>query len=156
MSDLAEICTRGSIQGEENSVSKFFGKFKFLRELHVTKVCTFFQFLPNLDPILLYEGGQNRKNQTSLWRKFSHRAIQILKNQGPISSQFFRKNTITFCSILAIFCQKERRGHTLKGRNQNLIYPIAVSEFMGMFLCKMFCTRIPNFAAITTKGCFFF
>ena len=62
LSDLTEICTRGNIQGEENSVSKNFGKFKFLRKLHVTKVCTFFQFLPNFDPILLYEGGQNRKN----------------------------------------------------------------------------------------------
>ena len=30
--------------------SKIFGKFKFLRKLHVTKVCTFFQFLPNFDP----------------------------------------------------------------------------------------------------------
>ena len=35
--------------------------------------------------------------------KLRHRAIQKSQNQGPILSQFFRKNTITFCAILAVF-----------------------------------------------------
>ena len=46
--------------------SKIFGKFKFLRKLHITKVCTFFQFLPNFYSIkeaeiekIKYCSGQN-------------------------------------------------------------------------------------------------
>ena len=33
-------------------------------------------------------------------------SIRISQNRVPIWSQFFRKNTITFCSILAFLCRK--------------------------------------------------
>ena len=53
--------------------------------------------------------------------------LSISQNQDPILSQFFRKNTITFCPILAVFWWKKGRGHTLTAWNQNLTYPITVS-----------------------------
>ena len=145
MSDVAEICTRGGIQGEGNSVSKIYGKNEFLQKLHVTKVCTFFRFLPNFDLILLYEEGQNRKNQIMHPTKFSHWAIQILLNQDPISSQFFRKSTITFCSILAIFGQKEERGHTLKCRNQNWFTLLQSHNSWACFCAKSVVPALPRF-----------
>ena len=43
------------------------------------------------------------KKLNILRRKLRHQAIQKSQNQGPILSQFFRKNTITFCPILAVF-----------------------------------------------------
>ena len=134
MSDVAESCTRGGIQGEENSVSEVFGKYKFLRKLHVTKVCTFFQFLHNFDPILLYEGGRNRRNQITHWTLFSLKATQILLNQ----------NTITSCSILAIFCQKEGCPHTLKGRNQNWFTLLQSHNSWACFCAKGFVPALPR------------
>ena len=96
-----------------------FWKIQIFTETTRYQSLHFFSIFPKFDPILIYEGCQNKKKQIMHSTKFSHRAIDILLNQGPISSQVFRKNTITFRSILAIFCQKEGRGHTLKGRNQN-------------------------------------
>ena len=101
---FVQICTRGSIQGGEDSVSKIFGKFKVLRKLHVTKVCTFFSVFAQLWPHFTPWSRLILKKLIFLGTKFSHRAIQISQNQGPIWSQFFKKNTITFCFILAVFC----------------------------------------------------
>ena len=88
-------------------------------------------------------------------RKFSHRALQILQNQSPISSQLFRKNMISFCSILIIFYQKERRGHKLKAQNQNLTYTVLSTRFLIIFLSKNFVPSTFQFAAIGAKGRFF-
>ena len=62
---------------------------------------------------------------------------------------------ITFCSILAIFCQKEGCGHMLKGRNQNLTYSTGVSQFLGMFLCKTFCSSTSQFCGYNDQRSFF-
>ena len=88
--------------------------------------------------------------------KLRHRAIQKLQNQGPILSQFFRKNTITFCPILAVFWWKKGRGHTLKARNQNLTYPVAVSQFWGMFQSKKVGPRTSQFGGYRCQRSFFF
>ena len=98
----------------------------------VPKVCSFFQFLSNFDPIFLYEVGRNRKKLDLLQTKLRHLAIRISQNQGPILSQFFRENTITFCPILAVFCLKRGRGRRLKCRNQNLTQPLLPTRLQNM------------------------
>ena len=89
-------------------------------------------------------------------RKIRHRAIQILQNQGSILSQFFRKSTITFCPILAVFWWKKGRGHTLMARNQNWTYPIAVSQLWAMFQCRKFGFRTSQFCGYRCQRSFFF
>ena len=88
-------------------------------------------------------------------RKFSHRALQILQNQSPISSQLFRKNTISFCSILVIFYQKQRRGHKLKAQNQNLSYTVLSTRFLIMFLSKNFVPSTFQFCGYRCQRSFF-
>ena len=62
-----------------------------------------------------------KSSKLEIWKtKLCHCAIQKSQNQGPILSQLFRKNMITFCPILVVFWWKKGRGHTLKARNQNL------------------------------------
>ena len=111
--------------------------------------------MSNFAAVFLREGGRNRKNKISSRTKLCHRAIQKSQNQGPILSQFFRKNTITFCPILAVFWWKKGRGHTLKARNQNLTYPIAVSQFWGMFQSKKFGPRNSQFCGYRCQRSFF-
>ena len=55
---------------------------------------------------------------------------------------FQMKNTITFCPILVFFFVKKGRGQGLKGPNQNLTYPIAVSQFLDMFQPKKFWSQL--------------
>ena len=53
--------------------------------------------------------------------KFNRRVIQVLENEGPNSSQFFRKNLITFCPILAAF---RRKSAKMKGQRAEIkIWP---------------------------------
>ena len=149
-----EICTRGSIQGEENSVSKNFGKFKFLRKLHVVKICTFFHFCPTLTPFYSIKKAEIEKNEY-FQDKIQPSGYPNIAKSRVFSSQFFKKKIIIFCSILAIFCQKQGRSHSLKGCNQNLTYPIVVSQFLGMFLCKMFCSSTSQYCDYNDQRSFF-
>ena len=153
MSDLAEICTRGIIQGEENSVSKIFGKCKFLRKLHATKVRTF-QFLPNVDPIYSmkeveiektkYCRGQNLAIGLSKYRK--------IKALSPLN---FQEKYDYILLYFGYFLPKGGAWSHVKGSESKFDYPIAVSQFLGMFPCKKFVAALPSFAAITIKGRFF-
>lgn len=78
-------------------------------------------FWSHFDPTFLPEDSRNRKkiNTFTFTKSFSHRTIQIFKNQGPISSSLSRKNMITFCSILTIFDKETGKNQKSKGRNQN-------------------------------------
>ena len=112
-------------------------------------------FYENLTPFYSMKEAKIEKTKQFLETKFSHWAIQYCKNQGPILSQFFRKNMITFCSILAIFCPKKGHSHMLKGQNQNMTYTIAISQFLGMFLCKKFCSSTSQFCGYNNQKSLF-
>ena len=70
----------------------------------------FVQLWPRFSPRRRPKSKKLNVTRTKLY----HSAFQNSKNQGPILSQIFRKNTITFCPILAVFWWKKRRGHTLR------------------------------------------
>ena len=109
---------------------KIFIKIESFQSLHFLLV--FVQLWGHFSP---WRRPKSKKLKI-LWTKLHHRAIQKSQNQGPILSQFFRKNTITFCPLLAIVWWKKGCGNTLKAWNQNLTWPIAVSQFWGIFQYK--------------------
>ena len=98
-----------------------------------------------------------KSSKLEIWKtKLCHRAIQKSQNQGPILSQLFRKNTITFCPILAVFWWKKGRGHTLKARNQNLTKPILEPRFLAFRICKGFGPSVCQSWAFQSQRSFFF
>ena len=58
---------------------------------------------------------------------------KYLKIKALSPLPFPGKNTISFCSISAVFCEKKGHGHMFKGRNQNLTQPFAVLQYLGIF-----------------------
>ena len=54
-SDLAETCTRDSVQGYTNSVSRIFEKFKFLQKRETPKVFMFGPTLTSFFPLKMAE-----------------------------------------------------------------------------------------------------
>ena len=95
------------LMGSKTLFEFFFENENFYRNRTYPKFAGFFQFLSNFEPVFLHEGARNQKKkkcfQAVFRTKLRHRAIQKSQNQGPILSQFFRKNTITFCPVLAVF-----------------------------------------------------
>ena len=84
-------------------------------------------------------------------------AIGLSKNhkiKALSCPNFSRK--IRFCPILVVFWWKKGRGHTLKARNQNLTYPIAVSQLWGMFQYKKFGSSTSQFCGYRCQRSFFF
>ena len=62
---------------------------------------------------------------------------------------------ITFCSILAFFGWKKGCGQGLKSPNENLTYPIAVSQFWGILQSKKFGLSTCQFCCYRSQGsCF--
>ena len=74
--------------------------------------------------------------------KLRHRATQKSQNQGPVLSQFFRKNTITFCPNLTVFWWKKGGGPRLKGRNQNETQPMLPTRLLASRIFKGFVSTI--------------
>ena len=117
-------------------IQEFFKNSNFYRNRTFPKFALFFRFCPTLRPFFSMKEAEIEK--MFLRAKLRHRAIQISQNQGFIWSQFFRKNMITFCPILAVFWWKKGRGLTLKARNQNLTEPILEPRFPAFRICKGF------------------
>ena len=82
--------------------SEFFEDSNFCRNRTFPKFALFFSFCPTLRPFFSVKEPK-LENLIIFRTKLRHRAIQKSQNQDPILSQFFRKNTITFCPILAVF-----------------------------------------------------
>ena len=101
--DFHEICTISSIPEEENSVWKSFLKSKIFTEIGRSQSLHFFSVFVQLCPLFLPRSRPKLKKLKAP-TKLYHPAIRKLKNQGPILSQFFMKNTTIFCPILAVFC----------------------------------------------------
>ena len=99
-------------------IYEFFKNSNIYRNRTFSKLALFFSFCATLRPFFSMKETEIEKSK--YFRRLRHRAIQKSQNQGPILSQFFRKNTITFCPILAVFWWKKGSGHTLKAWNQNL------------------------------------
>ena len=141
---------------ERNRGLKYFLENSIFYKNYTLAKFNFFSVFAQLwDPFTPWSRSKSKK--LNIFRtKFSHWVIRILQNQGPIWSQFFRKNTITFCSILAVFWWKKGRGQGLKGWNQNLTCPIAVSQFLGIFQSKRFGPSTCQFCGYRLqRSCFF-
>ena len=143
-------------QGEQDTVSRIFLKIQIFTEKGRSQSLHFFLVFVQLwGRFCPWRRPKSKKLNISR-TKLCHRAIQKLQIQGPILCQFFRKNTITFCPILAVFWWKKGRGQVLKARNQNVIYPIAVSQFWGMFQYKKFGSSTSQFCGYRYQRLFFF
>ena len=65
------------------------------------------------------------------WRtKLRHRAIQKSQNQGPILSQFFKKNTITFVLFWSFLVKKGVWSH-FKGPELKFDLPYCSLTIVG-------------------------
>ena len=103
-----------------------------------------------LIPRFPMEMAKTEKNNIFIRKKFSHRNIRIWHKQGPIFSSLSMKNMITLCPIWVIFTRKQR-GHTLKGRNQNLGYPIAMLQCLSNWMLKKMVPVLSSLVAIGRK-----
>ena len=154
MSDLAEICTKGSIQGEENTVFKNFWLIQIFTETARCQSLHFFLVFPQLWPHFTLKRRPKSKKKYISRTKFSHRAIQILQNQGPSCLDFSGKIRLLFALFWLFFAKK--RGLVSRWRVGIIIWP-TLFQFYNSWAC--FCARsfvpaLPSFAAITTKGLF--
>ena len=142
----------GSVWGETNSAWRILEKFKCLQKRQTPKT---FTFGPTLTPFFPLKMAKSKKI-TKLEIKFSHRAIQKLKKLKLCFCRLLMKNRITFCTFQAFFFEKHGHGRTLKSRNQNLTYPIAVSQFLSMFQSKKFGPSICQFCGYRSQVSYFF
>ena len=100
---LLKLAPQLFLMESKTLLQEFFKNSNFSRNRTFPKFARFFGFCPTLRPFFSMKEAEIEKNKYFQWTKLRHRAIRISKNQGSIWSQFFRKNTITFCPILAVF-----------------------------------------------------
>ena len=80
-----------------------------------------------------FELGSDRVSCSILGRSTPHMGSH---KPPPLWSQFWIKNAITFCGVLAIFWWKKRCGQRLQGRSQNLTQPMLGPQLLGFIICK--------------------
>ena len=90
---------------------KAFLKTRIFTETEHTQSLNFWS---NFDPIYPLKKAEIKKSKYFFRKKFSHQAIQISQNQGPISFQFLMKTIVLFalCGFFSLQGQRSR-AHVL-------------------------------------------
>ena len=137
---------------KRKTVSKIFGKFKFLRKLHVAKVSTFFQFLRNFDPM---KEAEIEKTNCPIRQNLGIVLSKYRKIKGLSGLNFSGKIRLLLALFWLFFAKK--RGVATRWRvgikiSLSLFYQ---HNFWACFSAKSFVPALPSFAAIGCKGRFF-
>ena len=79
-----------------------------------------------------------------------------MAKSSPYLVPIFQEKYDYFLLHFGLFLVKKGRGQQLKDPNENLTYPIVVSQFWGIFLSKKFCPSTCQFCGYRCQRlCFF-
>ena len=128
----------------------------FYENCTLPKFALIFSFCPTLTLFYSMKEAEIEKTKCCIGQNLAIGLSKIAKSRPYLVSIFQEKYDYFFLYFGYFDCQKEGHGHLLKGWSQNLTYPVAVSQFLGMFLWKRFCISIFQICGYNDQRSFFF